>query len=102
MFTTLENQIQKNITYQFYLIVPTGKNVIMASTEGGMDIETVAEETPDKIVKEWIDPAVGLQGFQARKVAFALGTSKVMHSKEWLNSSLHYIQGVRSHGRISI
>ncbi len=51
----------------------TGKNVIMASTEGGMDIETVAEETPDKIVKEWIDPAVGLQGFQARKVAFALG-----------------------------
>ncbi len=51
----------------------TGNNVIMASTEGGMDIETVAEETPDKIVKEWIDPAVGLQGFQARKVAFALG-----------------------------
>ncbi|MEP1094182.1 MAG: ADP-forming succinate--CoA ligase subunit beta [Cyclobacteriaceae bacterium] len=51
----------------------TGQNVIMASTEGGMDIETVAEETPDKIIKEWIDPGVGLQGFQARKVAFALG-----------------------------
>ncbi|MEM6831541.1 MAG: ADP-forming succinate--CoA ligase subunit beta [Bacteroidota bacterium] len=51
----------------------TGQNVIMASTEGGMDIETVAEETPEKIIKEWIDPAVGLQGFQARKVAFALG-----------------------------
>ena len=50
-----------------------GCNVIMASTEGGMDIETVAAETPDKIVKEWIDPKVGLQGFQARKVAFALG-----------------------------
>ena len=50
-----------------------GCNVIMASTEGGMDIETVAEETPEKIVKERIDPAVGLQGFQARKVAFALG-----------------------------
>jgi len=50
-----------------------GCNVIMASTEGGMDIETVAEETPEKIYKEWIDPAVGLQGFQARKVAFALG-----------------------------
>ncbi|MFY0625301.1 MAG: ADP-forming succinate--CoA ligase subunit beta [Reichenbachiella sp.] len=50
-----------------------GCNVIMASTEGGMDIETVAEETPEKIIKEWIDPAVGLQGFQARKVAFALG-----------------------------
>ena len=50
-----------------------GWNVIMASTEGGMDIETVAEETPEKIIKEWIDPKVGLQGFQARKVAFKLG-----------------------------
>ena len=50
-----------------------GQNVIMASTEGGMDIETVAEETPEKIIKEWIDPKVGLQPFQARKVAFALG-----------------------------
>lgn len=52
-----------------------GCNVIMASTEGGMDIEEVAEKTPEKIVKEWIDPAVGLQGFQARKVAFGLGLS---------------------------
>jgi len=50
-----------------------GCNVIMASTEGGMDIETVAAETPEKIIKEWIDPRVGLQGFQARKVAFGLG-----------------------------
>lgn len=50
-----------------------GCNVIMASTEGGMDIETVAEETPEKIIKEWIDPKVGLQGFQTRKVAFKLG-----------------------------
>lgn len=50
-------------------------NVIMASTEGGMDIEEVAEHSPEKIIKEWIDPAVGLQGFQARKVAFALGLS---------------------------
>ena len=50
-----------------------GWNVIMASTEGGMDIETVAEETPELIIKEWIDPKVGLQGFQARKVAFKLG-----------------------------
>ncbi|MBL6444780.1 ADP-forming succinate--CoA ligase subunit beta [Fulvivirga sp. 29W222] len=48
-------------------------NVIMASTEGGMDIEEVAENSPEKIVKEWIDPSVGLQGFQARKIAFALG-----------------------------
>jgi succinyl-CoA synthetase beta subunit len=50
-----------------------GCNVIMASTEGGVDIEDVAENTPEKIVKEWIDPRVGLQGFQARKVAFKLG-----------------------------
>lgn len=50
-----------------------GCNVIMASTEGGMDIEEVAENTPEKIIKEWIDPRVGLQGFQARKVAFKLG-----------------------------
>jgi succinyl-CoA synthetase beta subunit len=48
-------------------------NVIMASTEGGMDIEDVAEHTPEKIMKEWINPKVGLQPFQARKVAFALG-----------------------------
>ncbi len=50
-------------------------NVIMASTEGGMDIEEVAEHSPEKIVKEWIDPRVGLQDFQARKVAFSLGLS---------------------------
>lgn len=48
-------------------------NVIMASTEGGVDIEDVAENSPEKIIKEWIDPAVGLQNFQARKIAFALG-----------------------------
>ena len=50
-----------------------GHNVIMASTEGGMDIETVAEHNPEKIIKEWIDPAFGLRRFQAQKVAFALG-----------------------------
>jgi succinyl-CoA synthetase beta subunit len=62
---------------EYYLSIlldrATGQNVIMASTEGGMDIEEVAEHTPEKIYKEWIDPAVGLQAFQARKVAFALG-----------------------------
>ena len=51
----------------------TGKPVIMASVEGGMNIEEVAEATPEKIIKEWIDPAFGLQAYQARKVAFALG-----------------------------
>jgi len=49
------------------------KNVIMVSTEGGVEIEKVAEETPEKIIKEWIDPAVGLQNYQERKLAFALG-----------------------------
>ncbi|MFM7327859.1 MAG: ATP-grasp domain-containing protein, partial [Bacteroidota bacterium] len=51
----------------------TSKPVIMASTEGGMNIEEVAEATPEKIIKEWVDPSVGLQPYQARKVAFALG-----------------------------
>ncbi len=50
-----------------------GQNVIIASTEGGMDIEEVAEHHPDKIFKEWIDPLTGFQGYQARKVAFKLG-----------------------------
>lgn len=49
------------------------KNVIMASTQGGMEIEKVAEETPELIIKETVDPATGLQPFQARKIAFALG-----------------------------
>ena len=49
------------------------RNVVMVSTEGGMEIEKVAEEHPEKIVKEPIDPAVGFQAFQARKLAFALG-----------------------------
>jgi len=48
-------------------------NIIMASTEGGMDIEEVAAKTPEKIIKEPIDPSLGLQSFQARKIAFALG-----------------------------
>jgi succinyl-CoA synthetase beta subunit len=49
------------------------KPVIMASTEGGMNIEDVAAATPEKIIKEWIEPSIGIQAFQARKVAFALG-----------------------------
>lgn len=53
----------------------TGKNVIIYTTEGGMDIEQVAHDTPEKIHKEFIDPALGLQGFQARKIAFNLGLS---------------------------
>ena len=50
-----------------------GKPVFMASAAGGMDIEQVAAETPDKIMKQYIDPGMGLEPFQARKIAFALG-----------------------------
>jgi succinyl-CoA synthetase beta subunit len=49
------------------------KNVIMASTEGGVEIEKVAAETPEKIIKEWIDPNIGFQSFQAKRLAFGLG-----------------------------
>lgn len=66
-------------TAEFYVSVlmnrAKGRNMIMYSTEGGMDIEAVAENTPDKIFTEEIDPMVGLQGFQARKIAFNLGLS---------------------------
>jgi succinyl-CoA synthetase beta subunit len=50
-----------------------GKNVFMASSEGGMDIEEVAHSTPDRIIKEAIEPGLGLLPFQARKLAFAIG-----------------------------
>ena len=68
-----------NATKEFYLSIlldrSKGENVIMYSTEGGMDIEEVAHSTPEKIFKEWIHPSGGLQGFQARKIAFNLGLS---------------------------
>jgi succinyl-CoA synthetase beta subunit len=50
-----------------------GRLVLMASTEGGMDIEEVAAHTPEKIFKQVIDPLIGLGGYQAREMAFALG-----------------------------
>jgi succinyl-CoA synthetase beta subunit len=64
-------------TKEFYMSVlldrAKGRNTIVYSTEGGMDIEHVAEHTPDKIWKEEIDPRVGMQAFQSRKIAFNLG-----------------------------
>lgn len=66
-----------NPVKEFYLSIlldrAKGMNVVMYSTEGGMDIEEVAHKTPDKIFKEWVHPGGGLQGFQARKIAFNLG-----------------------------
>lgn len=68
-----------NPTKEYYMSVlldrALGKNVIIYTTEGGMDIEQVAHDTPEKINKEWIDPATGLSDFQARKIAFNLGLS---------------------------
>ncbi len=72
-------------TKEFYMSVllnrSKGNNLIMYSTEGGMDIEEVAEKTPHLIFKEEIDPKVGLQGFQARKIAFNLGLSGAAHKE---------------------
>lgn len=62
---------------EFYLSIlldrTRGQNVIMYSTEGGMNIEDVAHDTPEKIFKEWVHPSGGLLSFQARKIAFNLG-----------------------------
>ena len=66
-------------TEEYYMSVllnrSNGRNMIMYSTEGGMDIETVAEKTPHLIFTEEVDPSTGLQGFQCRKIAFNLGLS---------------------------
>ena len=67
----------EDIAHEYYLGVTLdrarGMDVIMASTEGGVEIEEVAEATPEKIVKVWVDPAVGLRPYQASEIAFALG-----------------------------
>jgi len=70
-----------NIKKEFYVGITldraSSQNVVMASTEGGVEIEKVAAETPEKILKEKVDPAIGLQPYQARKLAFGLGLSGV-------------------------
>ena len=73
LFITEGLDYKKELYLGILLDRAVSKNVIMVSTEGGVEIEKVAAETPEKIVKEWIDPAVGLQAFQARRLAFALG-----------------------------
>lgn len=68
-----------NEVKEFYLSIlmdrEKGKNVIMYSTEGGVNIEDVAHDTPEKIFKEWVHPGAGLEAFQARKIAFNFGLS---------------------------
>ncbi len=82
----LGKQVQKvyvtecsSIAKEFYLGIVLDRakqaNVIMSSTEGGVEIEKVAAETPEKILKTWVDPLVGIQPYQAREVAFGLGFS---------------------------
>ncbi len=74
-----------HIKHEFYLGVvldrAASRNVFMASSAGGMDIEEVAEHSPEKILKEYIDPAVGMQAFQARKIAFGLGLAPELVGK---------------------
>src|SRR5450432_3295746 len=81
------------IKKEFYLAVlldrAMGRPLIMASTEGGMDIEEVAAHTPEKIFKEWIDPAVGIMPFQARKIAAALGLKG-----DLFNAAAKFVTGV--------
>jgi succinyl-CoA synthetase beta subunit len=65
------------------------KPVFMASAAGGMDIEQVAAETPDKIMKQYIDPGMGLEPFQARKIAFALGLKPTQ-----INAAVPFLTGL--------
>src|SRR5208282_1503973 len=81
------------IKREFYLAVlldrANSRPLVMASTEGGMDIEEVAEKSPEKIFKEWIDPAVGIMPFQARKIAAALGLKG-----DLFNAGAKFVTGV--------
>ena len=74
-----------NIEKEYYVGITLdraqSKNVMMVSTEGGVEIEKVAAETPEKIIKDVIDPGFGLQPHQARKFAFALGFKGDLHKK---------------------
>src|SRR3984957_1152416 len=66
-----------------------GKPVFMASAAGGMDIEQVAEETPDAILKQYMDPGMGLEAFQARKIAFSLGLKPAQ-----INPAVQFLTGL--------
>jgi succinyl-CoA synthetase beta subunit len=82
-----------NIDKEFYVGITldrsTSRNVLMISTEGGMEIEKVAEETPEKLLKIQVDPLYGLQGFQAREAAFFLGVEG-----EQFRSTVRFIEAL--------
>lgn len=73
LFITEGIDYKKELYLGILLDRTVSKNVIMASTEGGVEIEKVAEETPEKIIKVWVDPSTGLLSYQARELAFGLG-----------------------------
>src|SRR5215468_4905427 len=73
LLVSIAPEIRKELYLAVLLDRAISRPVVMASTEGGMDIEEVAVKTPEKILKETIDPAVGMMPYQARKVAAALG-----------------------------
>jgi succinyl-CoA synthetase beta subunit len=79
-----------NIGHEYYCSIlldrGCGRNLIMVSTEGGVDIETVAEETPEKLIKVHVDPTAGFMPFQARELAFGLGLSGAAYK-----SFVHFI-----------
>lgn len=75
LFITEGLDYKKELYLGILLDRNVSKNVIMASTEGGVEIEKVAAETPEKIIKEWVEPGLGLQAYQARRLAFGLGLS---------------------------
>jgi succinyl-CoA synthetase beta subunit len=83
------------IKREFYLAVlldrANSRPLVMASTEGGMDIEEVAEKHPEMIFKEWVDPAIGIMPFQARKIAAALGLKG-----DLFNAGVKLVTGVYS------
>ncbi len=74
-----------DIEKEFYAAITLDRSVaqyvVMVSTEGGVEIEEVAAKTPEKIVKEWVTPSVGLKPFQARKLAYALGLNGDLHKQ---------------------
>ncbi|MGB7767245.1 MAG: ADP-forming succinate--CoA ligase subunit beta [Verrucomicrobiia bacterium] len=82
-------KIKREIYLAVLLDRAAGRPLVMASTEGGMDIEEVAARTPEKIFKEWIDPAVGIMPFQARKIAAALGLKG-----DSFNAGVKFVTGV--------
>ncbi len=77
IYFTVASDIKKEYYLSILLDRATSRPVIIASTEGGMEIEKVAEETPEKITKIFIDPAIGLADYQVRQVIFGLGLDKV-------------------------